>query len=65
MHHLLEVTIVCAIVLVLISGTVAVGTFTWASSCVAGHPGEQVRWTFPGGCELKVADTWITVGTTL
>lgn len=64
MRHLREVTIVCAITLVLISGAVAFGTYAWASSCVVGHLDEQVRWNFPGGCELKVADTWITVGTT-
>ena len=64
MRHLFEVTIVCAITLILIGGTVAFGTYAWASSCVVGHPDEQVRWSYPGGCEVKVADTWVTDGTT-
>ena len=66
-HHpireAIEVTIVCLGTLILCAAVVGLGTWGWSGACYAGHPGEPVRWTFPGGCELNVAGTWITVGT--
>jgi len=59
-----EVTVVCAITLVLGAAVVGIGTWGWIASCYAGHPGEPVRWSFPEGCETNEGGTWVTVGTT-
>jgi hypothetical protein len=62
--ELVEAGAVSLVTLLLLSAVIAIGTWGWASSCEAGHPNETVRWTFPGGCELNLAGTWVTVGTT-
>ena len=57
-----EVTIVCLATLILLGAVLGLGTWGWSSACYDGHPGEQIRWSFPGGCELNLAGTWVTVG---
>ena len=59
----IEVTIVCLGTLILLCAVIGVGTWGWSSACYAAHRGEPIRWSFPNGCELNVAGTWVTVGT--
>jgi hypothetical protein len=50
-----EVTIVCAIVLVALAIVAGLGLWHSAGQCYASHPGEAVRWSFPAGCQLDIA----------
>jgi hypothetical protein len=49
--------------LLLLAGVVWIGTVKWSLDCYSAHAGEQVRWTFPNGCEVSYAGTYLTVGT--
>jgi hypothetical protein len=63
MRTAMEVSLLCICIAALLGIVVAIGTWGWSASCYMGHPGEPIRWSFPGGCELNVAGTWVTVGT--
>ena len=62
-RELAEVTAVSMVLLLLLAGVVWIGTVKWRFDCYSAHAGEQVRWTFPNGCEVSYAGTYLTVGT--
>jgi ferric-dicitrate binding protein FerR (iron transport regulator) len=60
---IVAVAVLTVVFLALLVLCVGAGTAKWVSDCYATHQGEQVRWTFPDGCQVRYGDTFLTVGT--
>jgi hypothetical protein len=63
LRKILAVAVLAAVILTLLILCISAGTAKWVSDCYSTHAGEQVRWTFPDGCEVKYGDTYLAVGT--
>jgi hypothetical protein len=60
--HLAAIAVLTVIILVALCIPIVIGTAFWAGTCYAEHKNEQVRWTFPDGCQVSSGGTWVTVG---